>query len=394
MNQRNEEIVKYIEKKINEVNELYPNSLSDEKKQIAIDLFINRTDPLPILFKEIDTIAENTIKARQQQDVTQEPHQSNPDLTESGVPFSKIQTTVELIKETTKFASGKLYIAGGTVPYILLGQDSNRLHSDIDTVVDLKDINELREIFKNTPYYKEEWDSLNLVKDGNDYGFELDIDGVPVGIYPYLVDDDKIIQYTFDPYNTLCKIKKLPQKDINKYVNSYIGLNGQSYNTMSLEYIKKSKDSNPRPKDSADSEKIAQYGYSKEIYDSIDLPENMEVQKKSAEEINQNIDENDMIRNSIVRYAYIAKKKYGRDIPDEKLESAIRKFKGTSYEEIQQHLNQTLEGINNKRRIPIIEESKSKSLGYTTAMSLSLIFIIFGFIVCILAIELYLFYHI
>jgi hypothetical protein len=146
--------------------------------------------------------------------------------------------------------------------------------------------------------------------------------------------------------------------------------------------------------DIEDSKKIEQYGYSKETYDGIDLPDNMEVQKKSAEEINQSISENDMIRNSLVRYAYIAKKKYNKDVPDNKLEAAIRKFKGTSYKEIQQHLNKTLDGIKNKKKIPIIKESNNRSLGYTTAMSLSLIFIVFGFIVCILAIELYLFYHI
>ena len=56
MNQKNEEIVKYVVKKIDEINEEYPNSISDEKKQIAIDLFINRNDPLPTIFKEIDTM--------------------------------------------------------------------------------------------------------------------------------------------------------------------------------------------------------------------------------------------------------------------------------------------------------------------------------------------------
>ena len=391
MNQRNEEIIKYVEKKINEVNELYPNSLGDDKKQLAIDLFINSQDPLPIIFKKIDSMAEESIKARQQRDVAQEPDQSKK---EEGVPFSKIQDTIELVRETTKFASGKLYIAGGTVPYILLGQDSGRLHGDVDTIVDLKDIDELREIFKGTPYYREEWDSQTHVRDGNDYGFELDVDGVPVGIYPYLVDDDKIIQYTYDPYNHLCKIKKLPQKDVSKYVNSYISLNGQSYDTMTLEYIKKSKDQNPRPKDTADSAKIEQYGYSKEIYDSIDLPDNMEVQKKTAEEINQSITPNDVIRNFIVRFAYIAKKKYQKDFPDEKLDSAIRRFKGMSFEEIRDHLKQTLQGIKNKKKIPIIHDSPSRKLGYTTAMSLAYLLIIFGFIVCIIAIEFYLFYHI
>ncbi len=121
----------------------------------------------------------------------------------------------------------------------------------------------------------------------------------------------------------------------------------------------------------------------------------MEYQNKSAADINQTIDNNDVIRNSMVRYAYIAKKKYGKDIPDAKLDSAVERFRGMSYDEITSHLNQTLEGIKNKKKIPVIQQSsKTKSLGYTTAMSLAYFFIIFGFIVCVLAIEFYLFYHI
>lgn len=391
MNQKNEEIVKYVVKKIDEINEEYPNSISDEKKQIAIDLFINRNDPLPTIFKEIDTMAENTVKNRQQRDANNkdQPH-------EEGHSFSEIQKALDIIKESTKFASGKLYISGGTVPYLLLGQDSYRNHSDIDNIIDLKDISEFREIFKQTPYYREDWDSLNKVQDGNDYGFELEVNGIPVGIYPFLVDDDKILQYTYDPHNELCKIKRLPQKDAKRYVGTYVSLTGQSIDSMSLEYIKKSKDRPPvRPKDEVDSKKIDEYGYSKDIYDSIDLPENMEYQNKSAAEINQTIDNNDIIRNSMVRYAYIAKKKYGKDIPDAKLDSAVERFRGMSYDEITNHLDQTLEGIKNKKKIPVIQQSgKMKSLGYTTAMSLAYFFIIFGFIVCVLAIEFYLFYHI
>lgn len=385
MNQRNEEIVKYINKKFDEINSLYPNSLSNEKKQIAIDLFIQSKDPLPLIFNQINTMAENTIKSRQQRDVTQQ----------NGYSFTEIKNAVQTIRELTKYSNAKLFIAGGTVPYLLLGQDSNRLHSDVDTVVDLKEIDELRELFKNTPYYKEEWDSINLVHDGNDYGFELNVDGIPVGIYPYLVDDDKIIQYTFDPNNQLCKIKKLPQRDINKYVNSYVSLHGQSIDTMSLEYIKKSKDKTGRPKDKEDSKKIEEYGYSKEIYDGIDLPDNMEVQKKSVEEINQTIGENDVIKNHLIRYAYIAKKKYNKDISDSKLDRAIKKFKGMTPNEIREQLKKALQGIKNKKKIPIIEESTARrSLGFTTSLSLAYIMIIFGFIVCILAIEFYLFYHI
>ena len=41
-----------------------------------------------------------------------------------------------------------LAIAGGVVPYLAYNTESNRLHSDIDIVCNLKDMNKVREVLK------------------------------------------------------------------------------------------------------------------------------------------------------------------------------------------------------------------------------------------------------
>ena len=150
----------------------------------------------------------------------------------------------------------KLFLAGGTVPYFILNEDSNRMHSDIDTICDMKDISSLRQIFTQKGLYMAELDSLNHSKDKQDYGFEILIDDVPVGIYPFIYENGKIIQRSFDPYTKECKEKVLEVKEITDYVTSYKSKDGKVYNTMSLEYIKLTKDNSKREKDIIDSKKI------------------------------------------------------------------------------------------------------------------------------------------
>jgi len=160
------------------------------------------------------------------------------------------------LQEILGKAKDNIYLAGGTVPYFLANQDSERFHDDIDTICSVHNIGKLREILKNTEYYKPEWDSLNTAKDGIDYGFEIQISGIPVGIYPFLYENGKLTQYTYDPYTRQCKVKSFTLENLSYYIMSYKSKDDKTYNTMSLEYIKKSKDMIGRPKDLTDSKKI------------------------------------------------------------------------------------------------------------------------------------------
>ena len=63
-----------------------------------------------------------------------------------------------------------------------------------------------------------------------------------------------------DPYNQTCKTKVIPVEEISDYIMTYKGIDEKLYNTMSLEYIKLTKDNAGRPKDLVDSKKIEETG--------------------------------------------------------------------------------------------------------------------------------------
>lgn len=189
------------------------------------------------------------------------------------ITFSQIKEALEILRSILKDSKDDIYISGGIVPYIIANQDSGRLHDDIDTICNIENISKLREILKQTDFYKPEWDSLNVSKDGNDYGFEIQIEGVPIGIYPFVYKDKQLTQYTYDPYTYQCKVKSFELQEISDYVQSYTSREGKTYNTMSLEYIKRSKDMVGRPKDIRDSRKIDELGLIRpDIIQRIKLP--------------------------------------------------------------------------------------------------------------------------
>lgn len=160
---------------------------------------------------------------------------------EDNVSFKQVKSALSKLNEILKNTNLKLFISGGTVPYLLLNQDSKRMHSDIDTICFKKDIDKIRKVLKKTKYYIPTWDSLNIVKDGKDYGLELLVDNVPVGIYPFNYENNLLTQYTYNPKDQTCKIKQIKLDDLNDYIFTYTSKNGDIYNTMSLEFIKKVK---------------------------------------------------------------------------------------------------------------------------------------------------------
>lgn len=183
--------------------------------------------------------------------------------------FYQIKKVIEKVQKLLEENNLNIHIAGGIVPYLLLDEDSNRLHDDIDTICKLEDIERLREIFKKEGFYIPEWDSKSYSKDGKDYGFEMKIDGVPFGIYPFKYENGSITQYSFDPYNKLCKTKVIPIEQLSDYIYTYESRAGKVYDTMSLEYIKLTKDNTKRPKDIIDSEKISEYGIRTDVMSRI-----------------------------------------------------------------------------------------------------------------------------
>src|SRR5699024_9068612 len=112
--------------------------------------------------------------------------------------YSKIKDIIlklnseELLKE-------KLYIVGGTVPYLISNTMSNREHSDIDIIVAAYDMNAVQEYLKYNNLYVKDFDSImfDYNKAKIDYGIDCIIDGITVNFAPYEIVDNTMIQKNF-----------------------------------------------------------------------------------------------------------------------------------------------------------------------------------------------------
>lgn len=290
--QKNIMVEQYIDSLINDINKKYSNLISENMKQRAIEIYTNSDKEYEKIIEELNEMAQQTIKNYLNSIETKKEllrKQEIDKLNErNSRTFEQIKAVQQKVQKLLDEENVKIYISGGSVPYLLMNQDSNRLHDDIDTICSLEDMQKLREVFKNAGLYQEEWDSMTFANDGKDYGFEMKIDGVPFGIYPFKFQNGVLTQYSYDPYNKQCKIKTLPLEKLSDYVMTYKSVNGNLYDTMSLEFIKMTKDNAGREKDIVDSQKISQTGLlRKDVLDRIEMY--TEVQKIEADKLNSSI---------------------------------------------------------------------------------------------------------
>ncbi len=275
MSEKQEYIVAYINNLAVSLNKQYSGMLPSDKIQKAINMFKDSPKELPEIIEDIETLKQQIIeeylaRKKERQETFSYYDNMIKDNRESRT-YEQIKEAYENVRKYLESNNLKLFISGGTVPYLLLNENSNRLHDDIDTVCLKQDIDKIRQVFKSTTYYDKEWDSLNFSKDEKDYGFELNVEGVPVGIYPFSYENGQVVQYSWDPYNKTCKIKTIPVQELSDYVTSYKGADGRNYDTMSLEYIKLTKENAGRPKDLADVDKINQIGVRPHVMNRLSL---------------------------------------------------------------------------------------------------------------------------
>ena len=275
MSEKQEYIVAYINNLAVSLNKQYSGMLPPDKVQKAINMFKDSSKELPEIIEDIETLKQQVIeeylaRKKERQETFSYYDNMIKDNRESRT-YEQIKEAYENVRKYLESNNLKLFISGGTVPYLLLNENSNRLHDDIDTVCLKQDIDKIRQVFKSTTYYDKEWDSLNFSKDEKDYGFELNVEGVPVGIYPFSYENGQVVQYSWDPYNKTCKIKTIPVQELSDYVTSYKGTDGRNYDTMSLEYIKLTKENAGRPKDLADVDKINQIGVRPHVMNRLSL---------------------------------------------------------------------------------------------------------------------------
>lgn len=280
---KKEQITTNIMQLAETLNARYGNIIPKEKVGEAIERFSGSEEDYDIIMSKVSQLAMNYVVNYQKNQVLTNdlPKEDGRD----SQTFAGIRNVYQKVQQLLASNETKVYLAGGVVPYLLLNQDSNRLHDDMDTVARMEDMPKLRLLFQQAGWYDPSWDSLNIAQDGQDYGFEVKIDGVPVGIYPFTYEDGLLTQYTYDPYNTACKIKEMPLHELSDYVTTYPSKDGKVYDMMSLEYIKKSKEKVNRQKDIQDVVKIEETGLlRKEVEDRIFPPR--EIQNKKAQSLN------------------------------------------------------------------------------------------------------------
>lgn len=285
MEEKNQNVEKYIREQATILNSRYPGIIDDQKLQEVIYYYTNIGGDYQSIITEINYRIAKGIEEYKKQKMQNEIYYYS-DAVENereSRTFEQIKECSDKLQEIVKKSGLHIYYAGGILPYIILNEDSGRMHDDIDTICRMQDIGGLRELFENEGLYMSEWDSKTYAKDGKDYGFEIKIDGIPIGIYPFEYKDNMLVQYTYDPYNHYCKISNMKLEKIDDYVTQYTSKDGQTFDAVTLEFLKKIKDTDPRPKDVMDSNKIASIGIRQEIYDRLELP--IRIQSTLGEEL-------------------------------------------------------------------------------------------------------------
>lgn len=286
----NNEIVKYINDKFSSVD------LNTNQKAEILAQYLDSTKPLEEIKKSIDERYDELVATTKSID----------------------SDTVDKISSYTGI---DLFI-----------KDTNT--DTINVVVDMKDIDDLRNNLKTTSYYDFNKDSLNFAKDGNDYGLILKVnDNININVSPILFSKDETYLYEWNNNDNTFIIKSTNVNNKKDYLR--VDSNG-SHTT----------DNNV-------------------IFNLIS--------QKHVSEMN-NIDHDDMVKNSIVRYSYVAKEKSNIDISDEKINKAIERFQDKNYDEVDSLLKSSL-----------TKNNRVKQLGFSDAMSLGVFCIGFGVFICLLA---------
>ncbi|MCI7656705.1 hypothetical protein [Anaerotignum sp.] len=153
---------------------------------------------------------------------------------------------------------GRIFLAGGLVPWVLSGEDSNRLHSDIDFVVPLSEMETVRAFLKEQGLYDQSHDSLFLPcnQEKIDFGTEVFLNGLPISFTPFFQENNNLFQRDFttadfsakDSLVTLC----LSVLSLDDYITSYSLSHGQKLYCTSLEFVYTKKIRKNRPKDLTD----------------------------------------------------------------------------------------------------------------------------------------------
>lgn len=258
MEEKNNEIISYIDKKVKELESMsmYIPKENVEKLETA---FFNRNEDINIIKTKIDTIFDNSISAYKEK------------LEKIGFSSEELIAVYNKIEKMNK-TRAKLYLAGGLIPYVLLNEGSDRKHSNLDLLCSKEDIRMIREVFRKNDLYEPKRDSLTYTINNIDYGFQVVIDKIKVNIAVFEDTDNGIVEYSFDCHNRIGRIKNINTK-LNDYILPYVSSDNKKYTTLSLELLIANKLLMGRDKDKKDIEKIKECnGISEEKIKKLPLP--------------------------------------------------------------------------------------------------------------------------
>lgn len=275
-------IIEYLNERYTELQKIYPKLFTADKLEKAINLFGEKED-LEAIKSVVEAIISKMIEEYELAEKARLAKLSKKEKEESkGYTYSQATDVYKTLLKSFEDTGVDLYLGGGLVPYILMNEDSKRLHGDVDIVCSMNDMSKIRRRLKETAVYNAEGDSINYATDGVDYGLEFSLNGVSIGIYPFEYENGKITQYSWDSEKKLGKVKGIKLSALDNYVTEYESKDGNIYKTLALEVIKKSKDLTGRSKDIEDSQVVASYGFNQNVYES--LQEYKKVAEKSFED--------------------------------------------------------------------------------------------------------------
>ena len=192
--------------------------------------------------------------------------------------YSKIKDII-LKLNLEKILKEKLYIVGGTVPYLVSNTISDREHSDIDIIVATNNMSDVREYLKKNNLYVKDLDSMMFDYNKNkiDYGIDCVIDGITINFAPFEIFDNTMVQKNFlrkqsNGINALVTVT-LENVKIEDCTTTII-VDQTKIKTYNLEMVRIMKEKSNKPKDVVDIKVIDEYGYNEKKYDDLKIKTN------------------------------------------------------------------------------------------------------------------------
>ena len=198
--------------------------------------------------------------------------------------FSSIRKTIGILFDDAMLSS-TLSIYGGTIPYIMTGEEPKRIIGDVDTHAKLEDMAKIRKyILEHQDKYHIISDSLQLC--GEDYGMELSVNGVDVSIFPTIASNEGMVVRNFSIQESLQQIttKATLFGGINEesQIINYND-NGRNIRLMSPEFTYITKAAARREKDIIDNQvlaKVVDGEKLRQMHSTMKKPEVIETQTK------------------------------------------------------------------------------------------------------------------